>query len=99
MCEKRLFFLLFMKINEYYGCFFGFHADHHLPDKKLALVGRVIWQSSVGEFVAQSSFIVEGYDLEIKPSKMVFHDGHIYALIVKNAAQGVPLRVVRFHLE
>jgi len=70
-----------------------------LPGKKLALVGWVLWQSSVREFVAQSSFNAEGYDLEIKPSKMVFHDGHIYALIVKNAAQGVPLRVVRFHLE
>ncbi len=51
-----------------------------------------------GQFLAQSSFKVEGYDLEIKPSKLVFHDGYIYALIVKKEAEGVPLRLVRFKL-
>ncbi len=49
--------------------------------------------------MAQSSFRVEGYELEIKPSKMVFHDGYIYALAEKNGVDGVPLRVVRFRLE
>ncbi len=51
-----------------------------------------------GQFVAQSSFQVEDYVLEIKPSKMVFHDGYIYALVEKKGAGGVPLRVVRFAL-
>jgi hypothetical protein len=52
-----------------------------------------------GQFVAQSSFRVEGYKLEIKPSKMAFHDGYIYALAEKKGVDGVPLRVVRFRLE
>ena len=52
-----------------------------------------------GQFVAQSSFRVQGYELEIKPSKMVFHDGYIYALAEKKGVDGVPLQVVRFHLE
>lgn len=52
-----------------------------------------------GQFVAQSSFRVQGFELEIKPSKMVFHDGYIYALAEKKGVDGVPLRVVRFHLE
>ncbi len=52
-----------------------------------------------GQFVAQSSFRVQGYELEIKPSKMVFHEGYIYALAEKKGVDGVPLRVVRFHLE
>lgn len=72
--------------------FFGF------PEEEGANHFNVWVYGNGGEFVAQSSFNAEGYDLEIKPSKMVFHDGHIYALIVKNAAQGVPLRLVRFEL-
>jgi len=52
-----------------------------------------------GQFVAQSSFYVEGYDLEIKNSKMAFHDGYLYALVKKKGAEGVPLRVVRFELK
>ena len=51
-----------------------------------------------GQFVAQSSFRVQDYALEIKPSKMVFHDGYIYALVEKKGVNGVPLRVVRFEL-
>lgn len=51
-----------------------------------------------GNFVAQSSFAVEGYELEIKPSKMVFHNGYLYALLKKEGAEGVPLRVARFKL-
>ncbi len=51
-----------------------------------------------GQFVAESSFRVEGYGLEIKPSKMVFHNGYIYALAEKEGVDGIPLRVVRFEL-
>ena len=52
-----------------------------------------------GEFVARSSFTTEGYKLEIKPSKMVFHNGYLYALVTKENARGIPLRLVRFKLE
>ncbi len=52
-----------------------------------------------GQFVAQSSFHVEGYELEIKNSKMAFHDGYLYALVKKKGAEGVPLRVMRFELK
>ncbi len=52
-----------------------------------------------GEFIARSSFTAEGYHLEIKPSKMVFHNGYIYALVTKKDARGIPLRLVRFKLE
>ncbi|MFO7977646.1 MAG: hypothetical protein R6U64_03225 [Bacteroidales bacterium] len=59
-----------------------------------------VWvYSNGGQFVAQSSFRVQDYELEIKPSKMVFHDGYIYALAKKNGVEGVPLRVMRFLLE
>ncbi|MFN3556686.1 MAG: hypothetical protein ACK4VN_12040 [Bacteroidales bacterium] len=52
-----------------------------------------------GGFVARSSFSAEGYNLEIKPSKMVFHNGFIYALVTQKNTQGIPLRLVRFKLE
>ncbi|MDR4988938.1 MAG: hypothetical protein RG741_08905 [Bacteroidales bacterium] len=52
-----------------------------------------------GEFVARSSFTTEGYNLEIKPSKMVFHNGYLYALVTKENASGIPLRLVRFKME
>jgi hypothetical protein len=52
-----------------------------------------------GQFVSQNSFRVQGYELEIKPSRMVFHKGYIYALAEKKGVDGVPLRVVRFRIE
>ena len=51
-----------------------------------------------GKFVGQSSFVCDDYDLQIKPSKMVFRDGYIYALQTLKKASGVPLRLVRFKL-
>ena len=51
-----------------------------------------------GEFVAKSSFVCKDYKLEIKPSKMVFHNGYIYAIIEKKNVKGNPLRLVRFIL-
>lgn len=51
-----------------------------------------------GEFVCQSSFVCDDYNLEINPSKMVFHDGYIYGLQLLKNASGVPLRLVRFTL-
>ena len=52
-----------------------------------------------GKFVAKSSFVAEDYKLEIKPSKMVFHNGYVYALQEMKDADGVPLRLVRFRIE
>lgn len=49
-----------------------------------------------GKFVCQSSFVCDEYNLEINPSKMVFHNGYIYGLQHVKNATGVPLRLVRF---
>ena len=49
-----------------------------------------------GKFVCQSSFECDDYDLFIAPSKMVFHNGYIYALQTLKNANGNPLRLVRF---
>jgi hypothetical protein len=49
-----------------------------------------------GTFVCQSSFECDDYDLSITPSKMVFHNGYIYALQTLKKADGNPLRLVRF---
>lgn len=49
-----------------------------------------------GSFVGQSSLQCDDYNLEIIPSKMVFHKGYIYALQVLKESQGIPLRLVRF---
>ena len=51
-----------------------------------------------GKFISQSSFVCDDYDLQITPSKIVFHDGYIYALQTLKKATGVPLRLVRFKL-
>lgn len=52
-----------------------------------------------GSFVCQSSFECDDYELEINPSKMVFHNGYIYGLQRLKNAKGVPLRLVRFKLK
>ena len=60
----------------------------------------LVWDyKNGGEFIAKSSFITECYDLEIKPSKMAFHDGYVYALVTRQNTQGIPLRLVRFKTE
>lgn len=51
-----------------------------------------------GQFISQSSFVCDDYDLQITPSKMVFRDGYIYALQNLKNTTGVPLRLVRFKL-
>ena len=51
-----------------------------------------------GKFEGQSSFVCDDYDLSITPSKMVFHNGYIYALQTLKNANGNPLRLVRFKL-
>jgi hypothetical protein len=51
-----------------------------------------------GAFECKSSFVCEEYELNISPSKMVFHDGYIYGLQHRKNSTGVPLRLVRFKL-
>ena len=51
-----------------------------------------------GNFIGKGSFTCDDYQLEIKPSKMVFYKGYLYALQLKKNASGVPLRLVRFKL-
>jgi hypothetical protein len=51
-----------------------------------------------GKFACQSSFVSDEYNLEINPSKMVFHNGYIYGLQLIKKTTGVPLRLVRFKL-
>jgi len=51
-----------------------------------------------GKFVCQSSFECDDYNLSITPSKMVFHNGYIYALQTLKNADGNPLRLVRFKI-
>lgn len=69
------------------------------PKEEGANVFNVWVLENNGKFVAKSSFTTEGYDLEIKSSKMVFHNGYIYALLNKKNAPGIPLRLVRFKIE
>lgn len=52
-----------------------------------------------GEFLCQSRFVCDDYDLQINPDKLVFHNGYIYGLQIKKNVSGVPLRLVRFKLE
>ncbi len=51
-----------------------------------------------GKFVCQSSFQCDDYELNINPSKMVFHDGYIYALQKLKNTNENPLRLVRFKI-
>lgn len=51
-----------------------------------------------GEFICQSSFVCNDYDLQINPGKMVFHNGYIYGLQIQKESPGVPLRLTRFKL-
>lgn len=52
-----------------------------------------------GDVVCQSTFVCDDYDLEIVPSKFVFHNGYIYGLQKLKDAKDIPLRLVRFKLE
>ncbi len=51
-----------------------------------------------GQFIGESTFVCDDYELEINPLKMVFHNGYIYALQKLKKSVGVPLRLVRFKL-
>ena len=51
-----------------------------------------------GEFVCQSSFVCDDYDLVINADRMVFHNGYLYSVQDKKGAKGIPLRLVKFRL-
>lgn len=51
-----------------------------------------------GNFVCQSRFVCDDYDLKINPSRMVFHKGYLYSLQESKKASGMKLRLVRFKL-
>ncbi|MBN1768313.1 MAG: hypothetical protein JXR50_02475 [Prolixibacteraceae bacterium] len=69
------------------------------PKKENTNTFNVWVMKNGGEFICQSSFVSDEYNLQINPSKMVFRDGMIYSLQTLNNAKGVPLRLVRFKLE
>lgn len=84
------FFSTLIKDSEENLLFFEF------PKEKNANKFNVWILEDGGSFVASCSFTVSDYEMEIMGSKMVFHDGYIYALAEKKGSNGVPLRLVRF---
>lgn len=69
------------------------------PEKEGANKFNVFTYNADGEFVCQSSFICDDYNLVINPGKLVFHNGYLYGLQELKDAEGVPMRLVRFKLE
>lgn len=51
-----------------------------------------------GEFVCQSSFVCDDYDLVINAERMAFHNGFLYSVQEKKGAKGIPMRLVKFRL-
>ena len=68
------------------------------PKEENSNVFNVWVYGKEGKFVGKSSFVCDDYQLQITPSKMVFHNGYIYGLQLKKDVAGVPLRLVRFRL-
>jgi len=69
-----------------------------IPEKDGANKFNVWIYQNGGIFVCQSSFVCDDYDFFIAPSRMVFHNGYIYALLNLKQADGNPLRLVRFKI-
>jgi hypothetical protein len=67
-----------------------------VPEKEGANQFNVWIFQNGGKFVAKSSFVCDDFDLSIMPSRMVFHNGYIYALQTLKSTSGNPLRLVRF---
>ena len=68
------------------------------PEEENANKFNVWIYGKTGKFVGQSSFVCDDYNLEINPSKMVFHNGYIYSIQLLKEAKGVPLRLVKFQI-
>lgn len=69
------------------------------PEEKGANKFSVYTYNSVGEFVCQSSFVCEDYDLVINTGKLVFYKGYLHGLQELKETDGVPMRLVKFKLE
>lgn len=69
-----------------------------IPEKEEANIFHVRTCDAKRQFIAQSSFECEEYNLSITSDKMIFHEGFIYALQVLKNSEGNPLRLVRFKL-
>ncbi|MFA9389003.1 MAG: hypothetical protein ACERKD_04320 [Prolixibacteraceae bacterium] len=72
---------------------------YEFPKEENANKFNVWVMKNGGEFVCQSTFVCDDYELEINPSKFVFHDGYVYGLQKLKNAEGMPLRLQRFKLE
>ena len=51
-----------------------------------------------GNFVCQSSFVCDDYDLVINADRMAFLNGYLYSVQDKKGAKGIPMRLVKFRL-
>ena len=51
-----------------------------------------------GNFVCQSSFVCDDYDLVINADRMAFHNGYLYSVQDNKGAKGIPMRLVKFKL-
>jgi len=51
-----------------------------------------------GNFVCQSGFVCDDYDLVINADRMAFHNGYLYSVQDKKGAKGIPMRLVKFRL-
>lgn len=51
-----------------------------------------------GNFVCQSSFVCDDYDLVINAERMAFHNRFLYSVQEKKGAKGIPMRLVKFRL-
>ncbi len=69
-----------------------------IPEEKGANIFHVWVYTNGGKFETKCTFECDEYELNISPSKMVFHNGYIYGLQLLKEAKGNPLRLVRFKL-
>jgi hypothetical protein len=69
-----------------------------IPEEKGANVFHVWVYTNGGQFETKCTFECDEYELNISPSKMVFHNGYIYGLQLLKEAKGNPLRLVRFKI-
>lgn len=68
------------------------------PDKEKDNKFNVWVYEKGGNFVCQSRFVCDDYDLKINPSRMAFRNGYMYSLQNNKNASGIPLRLVRFRM-
>jgi hypothetical protein len=89
---KKPYFSTLIKDSDDNLLFFEF------PEQTNANKFNVWVYKNGGEFVCQSSFICDDYQLQINPAKMVFHNGYLYGLQILKESNGIPLRLTRFKL-